>query len=178
MTVASWSAGSTRSPAPFPGNCFVRSRNVSVVAGGEALPFRILVKEGNWFYEPNRDQHTDVFVLKALLWWKVVPELHHEQAVRNEWTKHVLDKLWTALKEKEELPWPSPVLESIDPSKYTDMTLGRYVMDLVAGLTDDELGAFYEVLSEPGRDNADAIKLAKTASFPVPPDVERRAISR
>lgn len=59
---------------------------------GEALPFTVTRDAGTWHFQPRTEQHVDVFLLKALLWWKVVPKLKHEQAVRDEWMKHVLDE--------------------------------------------------------------------------------------
>ena len=141
---------------------------------GEPLPFGInRDDEGFWSFNPNRNQHADVFVLKALLWWSVVPRLRAEQSVRSEWTSKVLEELWRYLKGERTLPWDSPVLDNVAEGTHDDSTLGRFVMDAVSGMTDAELEALYVVLAEPGKDHPDKIDLAKTTPLPLPPGFER-----
>jgi len=141
---------------------------------GEGIPFSIHHEDGIWRFYPKPDQHIDVFLLKVLLWWKVIPELRHEQAVREEWTASVLDRLWSVYQGEGELPWASRVLDGLDSGIVDELVGRRYIMDIVAGLTDMELEAFYRLLTSPGEDQDEWVRVAETAALPIPPGFERR----
>ena len=130
------------------------------------MPFTLENRAGIWRFRPDPALKLDVLLLKGLLFWKVVPELADEQS--GEW-RHLtalLDELLKVLRGDSnrhlvgELGEVRDQFGRLEPSRQA-----RYLLDLVAGLTDDEFKAYHGLYCE-GNSGRDLTQRARGAAIP------------
>lgn len=113
--------------------------------GLSPVPFRLEEEPGGvWMVRPDERMLLDVLLLKGLTFWSVVPNLADEQSAESARLGELVQAVLSVLRGERSRILRGELEEVRQRfSELSEIDQGRYVLDYIAGLSDEEFKALY-----------------------------------